>query len=99
MKTNSNNAQFMFRMVFSYSTVLIILLIMGVNLYNISINNVRSDIRNQNKLMLQNAIRKLDADLTTMDALAGQVASNSKLVTLANKPDNKDKDYYLLASL
>ncbi|MDU6265424.1 MAG: AraC family transcriptional regulator [Anaerocolumna aminovalerica] len=98
MKTNSNNAQFMFRMVFSYSTVLIILLIMGVNLYNISINNVRSDIRNQNKLMLQNAIRKLDADLTTMDALAGQVASNSKLVTLANKPDNKDKDYYLLAS-
>lgn len=95
---SSHNTGFLKRMFFSYSTVLIIILIMGVSLYNISINNVRSDIRNQNKLMLDNAVRKMDADLTTMDALAGQVASNSKIVTLANKNDNTDKDYYLLAS-
>lgn len=95
----NNNKRFMFRMVFSYSTVLVIILIMGVKLNNISIKNVRSEIREQNKLMLQNAVHKMDADLTTMDALAGQVASNSKIVSIANKKDNKDKDYYLLASV
>lgn len=97
MNKKSNNARFMSRMVFSYSTVLVIFLIMGVNLYNISIKNVRSEIRNQNKLMLLNAVHEMDADLTTMDALAGQVASNSKIINLANKKDNNDRDYYLSA--
>lgn len=84
-------------LVISYSTLLIIILIMGVNLYNLSIKNVGKEIRNQNKLILQNSVRNLDDKFRTMDALAGQVATNSNIVHLANKEDNADKDFYILA--
>ena len=93
----TNNSKFMKNLVISYSTVLLIILIMGVNLYNISIRNVRNEIRNQNMLILQNSVKDLDSKFRTMDALAGQVATNSNIVHLANKKDNTDKDFYIRA--
>lgn len=93
----TNNTKFMRNLVLSYSTMLIVILIMGLYLYNISIKNVSSEIRNQNKLMLQNAIRDLDTNFVTIDALAGQIANNSNIVRLSNKKDNNDTDFYLLA--
>ncbi|NLJ89426.1 MAG: helix-turn-helix transcriptional regulator [Clostridiales bacterium] len=93
----SSNSKFMRNLVISYSTILLIIFLMGVNLYNLSIKNVGNEIRNQNMLILQNSVKTLDRKFRTMDALAGQVATNSNIIHLANKEDNTDKDFYLLA--
>ena len=88
---------FVRRLVFSYSIVLVIILILGVSLYNIYIRNLSFEIRNQNKLILMNTIQDMNNNFATMDSLAEQVASNSNITHLANMPDNTHKDFYKLA--
>lgn len=91
------NTRFISRLIVSYSALLLVILAMGVYLYNISIKNVRHEIRNQNKIILQKAISNLDEGFTAMDALSGQVAKNSDIVRLAKKEDNTDSNFYTLA--
>jgi AraC-like DNA-binding protein len=70
---------------------------MGGYLYNISVKNVRREIRNQTKFMLEKTVNDLDTNLTTMDVLAGQVVANSHIVRLANRQYTNDNDYYMEA--
>ena len=60
---------FVRRLVFSYSIVLVIILILGVSLYNIYIRNLSFEIRNQNKLILMNTIQDMNNNFATMDPL------------------------------
>lgn len=94
---NKKNTQFLKRLVMSYSALLIVILIMGGYLYNISIKNVRREIRSQNKFMLEKTIHDMDTNFKTMDVLAGQIATDSNIVQLANKKDNNDNSFYLKA--
>jgi AraC-like DNA-binding protein len=70
---------------------------MGGYLYSISVKNVRREIRNQTKFMLEKTVNDLDANLTTMDVLAGQVVANSHIVRLANTQYTNDNEYYMEA--
>jgi len=70
---------------------------MGVYLYNISITNVSTEIRNQNKLILKKTVNDMDTSFKTMDVLSGQVVANSNITQLANKPDNSENSFFLLA--
>ncbi len=92
-----NNNKFLRRFVISYSALLFIILIMGGYLYSISIKNVSSEIRNQNKLILEKAIHNIDNNFKTMDVLAGQIVTNSNVVRLANMHYSSDTDFYLMA--
>lgn len=91
------NTKFLRRFVISYSALLIIILIMGVYLYGISIKNVSSGIRTQNKLVLEKAIHDIDVNFATMEVLAGQVVTNSNIVRLANMEYDTENDFYLMA--
>ncbi len=94
---NKKNNKFLRRFVISYSALLIVILIMGGYLYTISIKNVSSEIRNQNKFILEKTIQDLDSNFKTMDVLAGQVVANSNIVRLANMQYNNENDIYLMA--
>ncbi len=94
---NTENNKFLKRFVISYSALLIVIMIMGGYLYSISIKNVSSEVRNQNKLTLEKAIHNIDNNFTTMDVLAGQIVTNSNVVRLANMQYTNEKDFYLMA--
>lgn len=94
---NTKDSSFVRRLIISYSVLLIVVLIMGVYLYSISIQNVGNEIRHQNKIMLDKTVNDLDTSFRTMDVLASQVASNSNITQLANKENNEDNSFYLLA--
>lgn len=98
MNKKNENTKFMYHLVASYSTLLIIILIMGVYLYNLFIDNARSEIRKQNKIVLENSIREIDRSFMTMDTLASQIAGHSSLIRLGSQEDNMGMDFYLLAS-
>jgi len=94
---STNNAKFVRRLIISYSILLAVILVMGVYLYTISITNVSHEIRNQNKLILSKTIHDMDTSFKTMDVLSGQVVANSNITQLANKKDNSENSFFLLA--
>lgn len=94
---NSKNTKFVHRLIISYSILLLIILAMGAYLYTLSISNVSREIRTQNKFMLNKSIHDMEGAFKTMDVLAGQVVSNSNITQLANKADNRDNSFYLMA--
>ncbi len=94
---NAKNTKFVRRLIILYSTLLLVILVMGVYLYNISIKNVGNEIRTQNKLTLEKTIHDLDSSFTTMDLFASQVVTNSDIVHLANAADNESDDFYMKA--
>ncbi len=93
----TKDSNYVRRLIISYSVLLIVILVMGVYLYNLSIDNVSKEIRNQDKFILEKTINDLDTSFKTMDVLAGQVVANSHITQLANKPDNSENAFYLLA--
>jgi two-component system, response regulator YesN len=91
------DSKFVRRLIISYSILLIVILIMGVYLYNISISNVSKEIRKQNKFNLDKAVNDIDTSFRTMDVLTGQIVSNSTIAQLSNRNRNIDNSFYLLA--
>ena len=91
---NKKNTNFLRRLIVAYSSLLLITLLMGGYLYNISIENVSKEIRTQTKLTLEKSITDMNSAFRTMDALAGQVVSTTNVVQLANMPDNGDNAFY-----
>lgn len=94
---NTNNAKFLRNLVVSYSVLLIVVLVMGVYLYTISIQNVSKEIRNQNLFMLNKTIDDMDTSFMNMDMLSGQIVTNSNIVQLANMKDLSNPSFYLKA--
>jgi len=94
---STKNAKYVRRLIISYSILLFVILIMGVYLYNISIDNVSDEIRNQNKFILEKTINDMDTSFKTMDVLSSQIVANSNITKLANKKDNSENSFYLLA--
>ncbi len=91
------NTNFSIRLMASYSILLLVILFMGIYLYFISVRNIQTGIREQNLTILQNSIEQLNTDLTSMSALARQIANDSQLVHLANLKSNDVAEFYLLA--
>ena len=89
-----NNVMFLRRMIMAYSALLLITLLMGGYLYNISILNVSKEIRTQTKLTLEKSVTDMNSAFRTMDALAGQIVSTTNVVQLANMPTNKTNAFY-----
>ncbi len=93
----SKNTKFLRKLIFLYSTIILVTLFTGVYLYNLSINNVSQEIKNQSHFMLNKAIHDMDAALQRMEILAGQMVENPNIVYLANQMDSDAKDFYLRA--
>ncbi len=93
----SKNTKFLRKLIFLYSTIIVTILITGVYLYNLSIDNVSKEIKAQNRFMLEKTIHDMDSSLRRMEILAGQMVENSNIVYLANQPTNHVRDFYLKA--
>lgn len=91
------NTNFSIHLMASYSILLLVMLFMGIYLYSISLQNIQSGIREQNKTILHNSIEQLDMDFISMANLTSQMANNSKLVRLSNMDDLDNGEFYLLA--
>lgn len=91
------NNQFVRRLTLSYSALLLVILVMGVYLYTISISNVSSELRNQNKFILDRSVQDINTSFKTMDVLAGQIVSNSNITQISNAKGNLDNAFYLMA--
>jgi two-component system, response regulator YesN len=91
------NSKFMRNLILSYSALLVVVLIMGAYLYSISISNVSTEIRNQNKFILEKNMQTLDIALKNMDVLAVQIVDDSNIVRLANATSTETNAFYLMA--
>lgn len=93
-----SHTRYTLRLVASYSIILLIILVMGIYLYTVSIDNLESSICDQNFTILQNSINRLDNDFASMSSLANQLVNDSKLVLLANMEYIDDNSFYFTAS-
>lgn len=58
------------KLMLSYSILLLIILLIGINLYDISKNNLQESVKAQTKSQLEDAAGKFDSDLASMQNLA-----------------------------
>lgn len=84
------------QLMLSYTLILGIILIIGVILYSLSFQQVKSGIYQQNRLSLSASITQLDNTLELMTASAKQVASNRLFNNLLNQKNRKDSSFYYL---
>ncbi len=91
------NNKFIRRLFIVYSSLILVVLIMGVYLYSISIENVSQEIRRQNKLSLEKTVSDMDKTFKAMDLFASQLVTNSNLVHLSNEDDTNQNEFYLQA--
>ncbi len=94
---NKKNTKFVRRLIISYSALLLVVMVMGVYLYTVSINNVSEEIRTQTQLTLKKTINDMDTSFRAMDILASQIVTNSNVVRLANIQGVSDSDFYILS--
>lgn len=92
-KTN-NTTSFMLRLVMSYSIILVIILIMGLYLYNIGINDAKQTQYLQNKFAFESCITNFDTTLNNMAIFTSQIAQSSTILRLGNM-SNEDDDFIM----
>lgn len=78
-----SSLSFQNRLILSYSFVLVLILMAGIFLYQISYQQMKSGIDSQNSAVLSSAVRRMDDTMTTISAVAQQLSDNSSFTTLA----------------
>lgn len=86
------------RFVTSYSILLLIVLIMGLFLYQYGIQEAKDNLHNQNKSVLDNTVSDLDDSLLTMNTLVTQISNDSSFRALVNF-DNTDNQEFRMTAL
>lgn len=89
-----NTTSFMLRLVMSYSVILVIILIMGLYLYNIGINDAKETQYLQNKLAFETCITNFDTTLNNMASFTSQIAQSSTILRLGNM-SNDDENFIM----
>ena len=96
-KTEISNKSFTVRLMASYSLLLFVILCIGVFFCCFSVTRMKREVREQNRAAFVHSAEQMEADLSFLTTFAQQISNNSKLVRLANLPDNDSRDFYLLA--
>ncbi len=96
-KMEKSNKGFTVRLMASYSLILFVILCMGVFFCYFSVRRMKQEVREQNQIAFSHSVEQMEADLSFLTTFAQQISNNSKLVRLANLPDNNCRDFYLLA--
>ncbi|WP_312100100.1 AraC family transcriptional regulator [Lachnoclostridium sp.] len=94
IKNNTNNnKRFLIRFVTSYSILLIIVLIMGMFLYQYGITDATNNLHKQNKAVLDNSVSDMDESLKLIQSLSTQIANDSNIRKVLQY-DSKSMDFY-----
>ena len=81
MTTDSNHL--MVKMVTSYSLFLFIILLLSINLYLITSNNMKKQFNEQNKAMLDSSIQSMDKVFDIMDVFCRQLLQANDFTRLS----------------
>ena len=85
------------KLMLSYSILLLIILLIGVNLYNISKNNLQKSVKAQTKSQLADATEKFESDLASMQNLALYFTRDRMITKFARTQINDDNNFHLNA--
>lgn len=85
------------RLILSYTFILVLILAVGIFLYQISFQQVRTGINEQNATMLSSSIRRLDYTMSSISTVAQQISANSSFTTLAGYDSPEAGDFYYRA--
>lgn len=80
---NHKSTNFLLRFVTSYSIVLIIILIMGLYMYRMGIEEARVNLYEQSFTALEHSVAAIDSAFLSMDTLSSQIAQNSEISKLS----------------
>lgn len=94
MKKPTDKLSFSQLMMLSYIALLGIILIIGIVLYNVSYEQVKYGINQQNRLSLSSAVSRLDTSLEVMNAAARQISAASTINNLASLTGDEDPDFF-----
>lgn len=93
----SNNRKFLLKYIASYSSLLIIILLMGLYLYKLGIDDAKSNLFEQSRAILSQSVNDMDSAFRVMDALSCQIAENSNIIKLEKAPSSEEYGFYLYA--
>ena len=91
-----NDRKFLIKYITSYSILVIIILIMGLYMYKIGIDDARSNLFKQSYIILSQSVLNMDTAFRSMETLSMQIADNSNIIKL-EKMQTTDNPFYLSA--
>jgi len=95
----SNNRKFLIKYITSYSILLIIILIMGLYMYKLGIDDAKAHLFKQSYINLSQSVSDMDNSFQFMAALSTQIADNSNIIRmLKTETDQKTESFYLSAA-
>ncbi len=91
----SASLSFQNRLILSYSLILVLILFVGIFLYQLSFQQVKNGIDAQDATMLSASVRRMDSTMSSISTTAQQISSTSSFVTLTgyDASDNSDFQY------
>ncbi|NLZ80211.1 MAG: helix-turn-helix domain-containing protein [Clostridiales bacterium] len=95
---NYKNKNFLLRFVTSYSIVLIIILLMGLYMYRMGIEEARINLYEQSFNALEQSVSETDSAFLIMDTLTSQIAHNSQISKLSSYYSSGDTAFYQTAA-
>ena len=94
MKKIADKLSFSRLLMLSYIALLSIILIIGITLYNVSYEQVKYGINEQNRLSLSSAVSMLDKSLEVMNVTVRQISSSSTINKLTSLTGNEEPDFF-----
>lgn len=96
-KVTKKENRFAAKLMFSYSILLLIILLIGVNLYNVSKKNLQKSVQRQTKSQLADAAGRFDSDLASMQILALYLSRDTEIKKFSSTPLQDENKFYLNA--
>lgn len=92
----SNERKFLINYITSYSILVIIILIMGLYMYKLGIDDAKSNLFKHSYIILSQSVSNMDNAFRSMETLCMQIADNSNIIKL-EKMYSSDNLFYLSA--
>lgn len=85
------------RLILSYTFILVLILAVGIFLYQLSYQQVKNGINTQDATMLSSSVRRLDYTMSTISTVAQQISANSAFTTLTGYQYSESSEFYYRA--
>lgn len=96
MKQPKDNFSLTQKLMLSYISLLVLILIIGITLYSNTSRHVKNGINQQNRLSLHSSVSQLDSSMDVIQAAARQISTASSFNSLSDADDvSKPQFYYM----
>ncbi len=88
-----NDRKFLIKYITSYSVLVIIILIMGLYMYKLGIDDAKSNLFQQSYIILSQSVSNMDNAFRSMETLSIQIADNSNIIKLEKMTSTENPFY------